>query len=82
MNCYTRKEKFKMALEDIGHKVKMTFDICLIILGIVALMTISYTCGRIKMLENQIEQMEESKEEEETKVRIVDTVTGRVIYEE
>jgi len=82
MNCYTRKEKFKMAFEEIGHKVKMTFDICLIILEIVALMTISYTCGRIMRLENQIEQMEESKEEEETKVRVVDTVTGRVIYEE
>ena len=83
MNCYSRKEKFMMAIDEVMTKVKMAVEITVIVAGFIAFGTICLMSQKITKLEKELETYrEEHVQEEETKVRIVDTVTGRVIYEE
>jgi len=82
MNCYTRREKWAMAIDDITAKVKMAVEITLIIAGIVAFGAICFMNQRMTAMEKEINYYKEHVQEQETKLQIVDTVTGRVIYEE
>lgn len=82
MNCYTRKEKWAMAIDDIMTKVKMAVEITVIIAGFMAIGAICFMNQKITRLERELETYKEHVQEQETKLQIVDTVTGRVIYEE
>lgn len=84
MNCFTRKEKIMMALEELKRAAKIIVITVVCTLIFALGLAVSMTQRENKELKTKIENMrkEESKEKEETKVRIVDTVTGRVIYEE
>ena len=83
MNCYTRKEKMQMAIDDIMTKVKMAVEITVIIAGFMAIGAICFMNQKITRLERELETYKENYvQEQETKLQIVDTVTGRVIYEE
>ena len=83
MNCKTRMEKINEALDELRRVMKIIV-ITIVFTAIFALgVSVSLTLRENRELKNQIEQMnKENKKEEETRVRIVDTVTGRVIYEE
>ena len=82
MNCYTRKEKMQMAIDDIMTKVKMAVEITVIIAGFMAIGAICFMNQRMTAMEKEINYYKEHVQEQETKLQIVDTVTGRVIYEE
>ena len=83
MNCYTRKEKWAMAIDDIMTKVKMAVEITVIIAGIIAFGAICFMNQRMTAMEKELNYYKENYvQEQETKLQIVDTVTGRVIYEE
>lgn len=83
MNCYTRKEKWAMAIDDIMTKVKMAVEITVIIAGFMAIGAICFMNQRMTAMEKELNYYKEHvQEQEETKLQIVDTVTGRVIYEE
>ena len=85
MNCYTRTEKITMAIEGLMEKVKMAFEVTLIVGGIVALIAIGFMSHRITELENQIKEYEMEKAEEmeqasDEYIVIRDGLTGEVIY--
>lgn len=83
MNCYTRKEKWAMAIDDIMTKVKMAVEITVIVAGIIAFGAICFMNQRMTAMEKELNYYKENYvQEQETKLQIVDTVTGRVIYEE
>ena len=82
MNCYTRREKWAMAIDDIITKVKMAVEITVIVAGIIAFGAICLMSNKISSLEKELNYYKEHVQEQETKLQIVDTVTGRVIYEE
>ena len=84
MNCYTRKEKWAMAIDDVMTKVKMAVEITVIVAGFMALGAICFMNQRMTEMEKELNYYKENyvQEQEETKLQIVDTVTGRVIYEE
>ena len=83
MNCYTRKEKWAMATDDIMAKVKMAVEITVIVAGIIAFGAICFMNQRMTAMEKELNYYKENYvQEQETKLQIVDTVTGRVIYEE
>ena len=82
MNCYTRKEKWAMAIDDVMTKVKMAVEITVIVAGIIAFGAICFMSNKISSLEKELNYYKEHVQEQETKLQIVDTVTGRVIYEE
>jgi hypothetical protein len=83
MNCYTRKEKMQMAIDDIMTKVKMAVEITVIIAGFMAIGAICFMNQRMTAMEKELNYYKENYvQEQETKLQIVDTVTGRVIYEE
>lgn len=63
MNCYTRKEKINMFIEDIIEKAKIAFEVTLITAGIVALIAIGFMTKKIEVLEDQIEEYEMQMEE-------------------
>lgn len=81
MNCYTRREKWAMAIDDIMTKVKMAVEITVIIAGFMAIGAICFMNQRMTAMEKELNYYKEHVQEE-TKLQIVDTVTGRVIYEE
>lgn len=84
MNCYTRREKINMFIEDIIEKAKVAFEVTLIVGGIVALIALGFMSKKITDLETQIKEMEMEKVEEmETSdeyLVIRDGLTGEVIY--
>ena len=85
MNCYTRREKIAMAIEDLAAKAKMAFEVTLIVAGVVAMIAIGFMSHRITELENQIKEYEMEKAEEMEQVSdeyivIRDGMTGEVIY--
>lgn len=83
MNCYTRKEKWAMAIDDIMTKAKMAVEITIIIAGFMAIGAICFMNQRMTAMEKELNYYKENYvQEQETKLQIVDTVTGRVIYEE
>lgn len=83
MNCYTRKEKIAMAIDDAMEKVKMAVEITVIVAGIIAFGAICFMNQRMTAMEKELNYYKENYvQEQETKLQIVDTVTGRVIYEE
>lgn len=83
MNCYTRKEKWAMAIDDVVTKVKMAVEITVIVAGLMALGAICFMNQRMTAMEKELNYYKENYvQEQETKLQIVDTVTGRVIYEE
>lgn len=83
MNCYTRKEKIQMAIDDVMTKVKMAVEITVIIAGFMAIGAICFMNQRMTAMEKELNYYKENYvQEQETKLQIVDTVTGRVIYEE
>lgn len=82
MNCYTRREKWAMAIDDVMTKVKMAVEITVIVAGIIAFGAICFMSNKISSLEKELNYYKEHVQEQETKLQIVDTVTGRVIYEE
>lgn len=83
MNCYTLKEKWAMAIDDVMTKVKMAVEITVIVAGIIAFGAICFMNQRMTAMEKELNYYKENYvQEQETKLQIVDTVTGRVIYEE
>ena len=82
MNCYTRRVKWAMAIDDVMTKVKMAVEITVIVAGIIAFGAICFMSNKISSLEKELNYYKEHVQEQETKLQIVDTVTGRVIYEE
>ena len=84
MNCYTRREKIAMAIEDLAAKVKMAFEVTLIIAGVVAMIAIGFMSHRITELESQLKeyemQMEEMQQESDEYIVVRDGLTGEVIY--
>ena len=83
MNCYTRREKMQMAIDDIMTKVKIAVEITVIIAGFIAIGAICFMNQRMTAMEKELNYYKENYvQEQETKLQIVDTVTGRVIYEE
>ena len=83
MNCYTRKEKWAMAIDDVMTKVKIAVEITVIVAGFMALGAICFMNQRMTTMEKELNYYKENYvQEQETKLQIVDTVTGRVIYEE
>lgn len=83
MNCYTRREKWAMAIDDVMTKVKMAVEITVIVAGIIAFGAICFMNQRMTAMEKELNYYKENYvQEQETKLQIVDTVTGRVIYEE
>ncbi len=83
MNCYTRKEKWAMVIDDVMTKVKIAVEITVIVAGFMALGAICFMNQRMTAMEKELNYYKENYvKEQETKLQIVDTVTGRVIYEE
>lgn len=83
MNCKTRKEKFMEVIEELRRVAKIIVLTVIFTIIFAIGVSVSLTIRENRELKNQIERMEkENTKEEQHKVRIVDTVTGRVIYEE
>ena len=82
MNCYTRKEKWAMTIDEAMTKVKMAVEITVIVAGIIAFGAICFMNQRMTAMEKELNYYKNYVQEQETKLQIVDTVTGRVIYEE
>ena len=87
MNCYTRREKWTMAIDDVMTKVKMAVEITVIVAGIIAFGAICFMSSKITTLEKELETykeyVQESKETKTTesyilvdghKYMVVDTV--------
>ena len=87
MNCYTRREKWAMAIDDVMTKVKMAVEITVIVAGIIAFGAICFMSSKITTLEKELETykeyVQESKETKTTesyilvdghKYMVVDTV--------
>lgn len=64
MNCYTRKEKIQMAIEEITAKVKMVVEITVIVAGVVALGIIGIMNSKITTLEKELETYKHVQEQE------------------
>lgn len=64
MNCYTRKEKIQMAVEEITAKVKMVVEITVIVAGVVALGIIGIMNSKITTLEKELETYKHVQEQE------------------
>lgn len=64
MNCYTRKEKIQMAIEEITAKVKMVVEITVIVAGVVALGIIGIMNNKITTLEKELETYKYVQEQE------------------
>lgn len=64
MNCYTRKEKIQMAIEEITAKVKMAVEITVIVAGVVALGIIGIMNSKIATLEKELETYKYVQEQE------------------
>ena len=64
MNCYTRKEKIQMAIEEITAKVKMVVEITVIVAGVVALGIIGIMNSKITTLEKELETYKYVQEQE------------------
>ena len=64
MNCYTRKEKIQMAIEEITEKVKMVVEITVIVAGVVALGIIGIMNNKITTLEKELETYKYVQEQE------------------
>lgn len=64
MNCYTRKEKIQMAIEEITAKVKMVVEITVIVAGVVALGIIGIMNSKIATLEKELETYKYVQEQE------------------
>ena len=86
MNCYTRKEKWAMAIEDTMEKVKMAVEITIIVAGFVAFGAICFMNQKITRLEGELETYKEYVQKEEKhkseQLILIDTLTGEVIYSE
>ena len=86
MNCYTRKEKWAMAIDDVMTKVKMAVEITVIVAGIIAFGAICFMSNRISSLERELETYKEYVQKEEKhkseQLILIDTLTGEVIYSE
>ena len=64
MNCYTRKEKIQMAIEEITAKVKIVVEITVIVAGVVALGIIGIMNSKIATLEKELETYKYVQEQE------------------
>lgn len=64
MNCYTRKEKIQMAVEEVTAKVKMVVEITVIVAGVVALGIIGIMNSKIATLEKELETYKYVQEQE------------------
>lgn len=86
MNCYTRKEKLQMAIDDVMTKVKMAVEITVIVAGIIAFGAICFMNQKITRLEGELETYKEYVQKEEKykseQLILIDTLTGEVIYSE
>lgn len=86
MNCYTRREKWAMAIDDVVTKVKMAVEITVIVAGIIAFGAICFMSNRISSLERELETYKEYVQKEEKhkseQLILIDTLTGEVIYSE
>ena len=86
MNCYTRKEKWAMAIDDVMTKVKMAVEITVIVAGIIAFGAICFMSNRVSSLERELETYKEYVQKEEKhkseQLILIDTLTGEVIYSE
>lgn len=83
MNCYTRKEKIMMAIDDVMTKVKMAVEITVIVAGVVAMGLIAFMNQKLTTLETELNYYKEHvQEEDEERLIIKDPVTGRVIYDQ
>lgn len=85
MNCYTRREKIAMAIEDIMDKVRLAVEVTVITGGIVAAVALGFMAHRITELETQIkeyemEKAEEMQQESDEYIVVRDSMTGEVIY--
>ena len=68
MNCYTRREKWAMAIDDVTTKVKMAVEITVIVAGIIAFGAICFMSSKISSLERELETYKEYvQESKETK---------------
>ena len=68
MNCYTRREKWTMAIGDVMTKVKMAMEITVIVAGIIAFGAICFMSSKISSLERELETYKEYvQESKETK---------------
>ena len=77
MNCYTRKEKWAMAIDDIMTKVKMAVEITVIVAGIIAFGAICFMSSKISSLERELETYKEYvQESKETKTESYILVDG------
>lgn len=86
MNCYTRREKWAMAIDDVVTKVKMAVEITVIVAGIIAFGAICFMNHKITRLEGELETYKEYVQKEEKhkseQLILIDTLTGEVIYSE
>lgn len=86
MNCYTRREKWAMAIDDVMTKVKMAVEITVIVAGIIAFGAICFMSNKISSLEGELETYKEYVQKEEKhkseQLILIDTLTGEVIYSE
>lgn len=86
MNCYTRREKWAMAIDDVMTKVKMAVEITVIVAGIMAFGAICFMNQKITRLERELETYKEYVQKEEKhkseQLILIDTLTGEVIYSE
>ena len=86
MNCYTRREKWAMAIDDVMTKVKMAVEITVVVAGIIAFGAICFMSNRIGSLEKELETYKEYVQKEEKhkseQLILIDTLTGEVIYSE
>ena len=82
MNCFTRKEKMTMALEEVKRAGKIIVITIMFTMIFALGLSVALTVKENRELKIKIEEMRKEKTKEEQKVKIVDTVTGRVIYEE
>lgn len=83
MNCYTRREKIGMLIEDIMDKVKLAVEVTVITGGIIAAIALGFMAHRITELETELKEYEMQIEEMETSdeyLVIRDGLTGEVIY--
>lgn len=86
MNCYTRREKWAMAIDDVMTKVKVAVEITVIVAGIIAFGAICFMNQKITRLEGELETYKEYVQKEEKhkseQLILIDTLTGEVIYSE
>lgn len=64
MNCYTRREKWAMAIDGVMTKVKMAVEITVIVAGIIAFGAICFMSSKISSLERELETYKYVQEQE------------------